>query len=76
MRRGIESIFSSLFLFFMTFTKAQKEILNTLENGEEVLNYQQRMKAIRPLIEMGIVYIQEIKDKNGITDSVKVCLVD
>lgn len=60
----------------MTFTKAQKEILNTLENGEEVVNYAQRMKAIRPLIEMGIVYIQEIKDKNGITDSVKVCLVD
>lgn len=60
----------------MKFTKAQKEILETLENGEEVCNYTQRMRAIRPLIEMGIVYIKEIKDKNGITENVKVCLVN
>lgn len=60
----------------MQFTKAQKEIIQTLENGEEVHNYTQRMRAIRPLIEMGIVYIQEIKDRNGITENVKVCLVD
>lgn len=60
----------------MQFTKAQKEVLQTLENGEEVYNYAQRMRAIRPLIEMGIVYIQEIKDKNGITENVRVSLVD
>jgi hypothetical protein len=58
------------------FTKAQNEIIQTLGNGGEVYNYTQRMRAIQPLIEMGIVYIKEIKDKNGITDSVKVCLVD
>ena len=60
----------------MKLTKAQKEIIQTLENGEEVYNYTQRMRSIRPLIEMGIVYIQEIKDKHGITENVKVCLVD
>lgn len=60
----------------MKFTKAQKEILLTLENGDEVLNYSQRMRAIQPLIDMGIVYIQETKDSNGHTDSVRVALVD
>lgn len=60
----------------MTFTKAQKEILLTLENGDEVLNYASRMRAIQPLIDAGIVYIQESKDSNGHTNSVKVCLVD
>jgi hypothetical protein len=60
----------------MKLTKAQKEIILTLENGDEVLNYTQRMRAIQPLIDAGIVYIREIKDKNDITESVKVCLVD
>lgn len=60
----------------MTFTKAQKEILQTLENGDEVLNYAQRMRAIQPLIDLGIVYIKETKDKNGHTNSVRVALVD
>lgn len=60
----------------MQFTKAQKEILQTLENGDEVYNYTQRMRAIQPLMDMGIVYIQEFKDKNGITEHVKVSLVD
>jgi len=57
-------------------TKAQKEILLTLENGDEVLNYTQRMRSIQPLIDAGIVYIQETKDSNGITESVKVALVN
>mgnify|MGYP006275052349 CR=1 FL=1 len=58
----------------MKFTKAQKEILQTLENGDEVLNYAQRMRAIQPLIDLGIVYIKETK--NGHINSVRVALVD
>jgi len=57
-------------------TTAQKEILLTLENGDEVVNYSQRMRAIQPLIDAGIVYIQETKDPNGHTNSVRVALVD
>ena len=57
-------------------TKAQKEILLTLENGDEVVNYSQRMRAIQPLIDAGIVYIRETKDPNGHTNSVRVALVD
>ena len=57
-------------------TKAQKEILLTLENGGEVVNYSQRMRAIQPLIDMNIVYIKETKDPNGHTNSVRVALVD
>ena len=60
----------------MKLTKAQKEILLTLENGDEVLNYSQRMRAIQPLINACIVYIKETKDKNGHTNSVRVALVD
>jgi len=60
----------------MKLTKAQKEILLTLENGDEVLNWTQRMRAIQPLIDASIVYIQETKDKNGHTNSVRVALVD
>jgi hypothetical protein len=57
-------------------TKAQKEILLTLENGDEVLNYTQRMRSIQPLIDAGIVYIKETKDSNGITEDVRVALVN
>jgi hypothetical protein len=57
-------------------TKAQKEILLTLENGDEVLNWSQRMRALQPLIDAGIVYIKETKDPNGHTNSVRVALVD
>ena len=60
----------------MKFTQAQKEILETLENGDEVHNYAQRMRAIQPLIDLGIVCIQETKDKYGHTNSVRVVLVD
>lgn len=60
----------------MKFTKAQREILQTLENGEEVFNYSQRMRAIQPLIDLGIVYIKVTNDKNGHTQSVRVALVD
>jgi hypothetical protein len=47
-------------------TKGQKEILQALENGEEVLNITQRMRAIRPLIDEGMVYLEPIVDSNGI----------
>jgi hypothetical protein len=57
-------------------TKAQKEIIETLENGDEVYNFQQRMRAIQPLIDLGIVYIKETKDPNGHTNSVRIALVD
>jgi hypothetical protein len=68
---------SSLFLnSMMKFTKAQKEILLTLENGDVVNNWSQRMRAIQPLIDMGIVYIKVTNDKNGITEDVRVALVD
>lgn len=60
----------------MSFTKAQKEILQTLENGEEVLNWSQRMRAIQPLIDLGIVYIKVTNDKNGLTEDVRIALVD
>ena len=60
----------------MKFTKAQKEILLTLENGGEVFNWSQRMRALQPLLDMGIVYIKETKDPNGHTNSVRVALVD
>jgi len=60
----------------MSFTKAQKEILLTLENGDEVLNWSQRMRALQPLIDMGIVFIKETKDPNGHTNSVRIALVD
>jgi hypothetical protein len=60
----------------MKLTKAQKEILLTLENGDEVLNWSQRMRALQPLIDAGIVYIKETKDKNGHTNSVRIALVD
>jgi hypothetical protein len=60
----------------MKFTKAQKDILLTLENGGEVLNWSQRMRALQPLIDAGIVYIKVTNDKNGITESVRVALVE
>ena len=60
----------------MAFTKAQKEILSTLENGNEVINWSQRMRAIQPLIDLGIIYIKEDKDPNGHTNSVRIALVD
>jgi hypothetical protein len=60
----------------MAFTKAQKEILSTLENDDEVLNWSQRMRAIQPLIDLGIVYIKETRDPNGHTNSVRIALVD
>ena len=60
----------------MKLTKAQKEILLTLENGDEVLNWSQRMRALQPLIDAGIVYIKETKDPNGHTNAVRVALVD
>ena len=60
----------------MKFTKAQKEILLTLENGGEVFNWSQRMRALQPLLDMGIVYIKETKDPNGHTNSVRIALVD
>jgi hypothetical protein len=58
------------------FTKAQKEILLTLENGGVVNNWSQRMRALQPLIDAGIVYIKVTNDKNGITEDVRVALVD
>ena len=60
----------------MKFTKAQKEILLTLENGGEVFNWSQRMRALQPLLDMGIVFIKVTKDPNGHTNSVRVALVD
>jgi hypothetical protein len=60
----------------MKLTKAQKEILLTLENGDVVNNWSQRMRAIQPLIDAGIVYIKVTNDKNGITEDVRVALVD
>ena len=72
-------LFNSFFLntqSMMKFTKAQKEILLTLENGDEVLNWSQRMRALQPLIDAGIVYIKVTNDKNGITEDVRIALVD
>jgi hypothetical protein len=60
----------------MKFTKAQKEILLTLENGGEVFNWSQRMRALQPLLDMGIVFIKVTNDKNGITEDVRIALVD
>ena len=60
----------------MKFTKAQKEILLTLENGGEVFNWSQRMRALQPLLDMGIVCIKVTNDKNGITEDVRIALVD
>ena len=60
----------------MKLTKAQKEILLTLENGDVVNNWSQRMRALQPLIDAGIVYIKVTNDKNGITEDVRVALVD
>lgn len=49
----------------MKFTKAQQEILNALVNEEEVYNITQRMRAIQPLIDAGLVRINYQKDKDG-----------
>ncbi len=75
----VQFFLSFLLLFLqsmMKLTKAQKEILLTLENGDEVLNWSQRMRALQPLIDAGIVYIKVTNDKNGITEDVRVALVD
>lgn len=39
----------------MKFTKAQREILDAIANGEEVNNISQRMRAIQPLLDAGII---------------------
>lgn len=49
----------------MKFTKAQQEILDDLKEGREVFNLNQRMRAIRPLMEAGLVRIETILDKRG-----------
>lgn len=49
----------------MKFTKAQGEILDALANGEPVYNINQRMRAIQPLIDAGLVCIQPKLDKRG-----------
>ena len=50
----------------MKFSKAQKEILDALINGEEVNNISQRMRAIQPLMDAGIVAFDNRKDKDGL----------
>lgn len=50
----------------MKFSKAQQEILNALINDEEVLNVSQRMRAIQPLIDAGIVEFDNRQDKDGL----------
>lgn len=50
----------------MKFSKAQQEILNALINDEEVLNVSQRMRAIQPLIDAGIVAMDNRQDKDGL----------
>ncbi len=75
----VQFFLSFLLLFLqsmMKLTKAQKEILLTLENGDVVNNWSQRMRALQPLIDAGIVYIKVTNDKNGITEDVRVALVD
>ena len=49
----------------MKLTKAQREIIEALENGEEVHNIQQRMRAIQPLLDAEILWI-EYHYENGI----------
>lgn len=50
----------------MKFTKAQQEILDDLKEGREVAgDIRQRMRAIRPLMEAGLVRIEAILDKRG-----------
>ena len=50
----------------MKFTKAQKAILDALANGEEVLNISQRMRAIQPLIDAGIVEFDNRQFPDGL----------
>ncbi len=50
----------------MKFTKAQKEILDAIANGEEVNNYMQRMRAIQPLIDAGIVEFDNRQFPDGL----------
>lgn len=48
------------------FTKAQREILDAIANGEEVNNISQRMRAIQPLLDAGIVEYDNRQDNYGL----------
>jgi hypothetical protein len=50
----------------MKFSPAQKVILNAIVNGEEVLNISQRMRAIQPLIDAGIVEFDNRQFPDGL----------
>lgn len=49
----------------MKFTKAQAEILDAIANGEPVNNISQRMRAIRPLLDAGIIEYDNRQDNYG-----------
>lgn len=49
----------------MQFTKAQSDILEEIGNTNEVANYSQRLRAIQPLLDNGIIQRSVIYDKDG-----------
>ena len=51
----------------MQFTKAQSAILEEIGNTNEVANYSQRMRAIKPLLDNGIIQRSVIYDADGLS---------
>lgn len=51
----------------MKFTQSQKAILDAIANDEKVLNISQRMRAIQPLIDAGIIELDNRIDEYGLS---------
>lgn len=49
----------------MKFTKAQSAIIEEIAETNEVANYHQRLRAIRPLLDAGVIKRTVIYDKDG-----------
>ena len=51
----------------MKFTQAQSAILEEIGNTNEVANYAQRMRAIKPLLDAQIISRSVIYDTDGLS---------